>query len=133
MPRNERGTRWIVGARNAWRTSASFDPLPPAAVESALSTLRSKSTTTGQRPTIGKLLLAACTQVISVHRNPRLSSTSDERHRGQVSKRAMLPNDAKPIASPSRSDALGGCVPCEISARIWSHALERCGTGRFVA
>jgi hypothetical protein len=62
-------------------------------------TLRSKSTTIGQPPMMGKLLVAAYKQLRSVHRNPRLSATSCERQRGQASSGTTLSNDARTMAS----------------------------------
>jgi hypothetical protein len=105
MPRNERGTREIAGTVNAWQTSASVGPLPHPATESLLITLCSKSTNTGHRPTSGKALLTAYRQPRLLHRNPQVSSINDDRHRGQMSKRAISSNDAKPMATPYRSDA----------------------------
>jgi hypothetical protein len=112
MPRTERGTRWVAGTCNAWLTSATSGAAHPA-TESLLSTLRSKSTTTGHRPTNGKPLLTAYTQPGSVHRNPGVSSIKDDLHRGHISKGAISSNDAITMATPYRSDASGHGVPYE--------------------
>jgi hypothetical protein len=75
-------------------------------------TLRSKSTTTGQPPMMGKLLVTAYRQVKSAHRNPRISSTNGERHRGQMSSGTRLSSDARTITTPLRSNVgLLGTVP----------------------
>ena len=109
MPRNERGIREMAGTCNAWQTSASVGPLPHPAIESLLITLWSKSITTGHRPTSGKALLTAYGQPRLLHRNPEVSSINDDLHRGQMSKRAISSNDAKPMATPYWS-AAGHCA-----------------------
>jgi hypothetical protein len=96
MRRTERGSRSVLDRCSSARTEDGV------VSDSRSSTLRSKSTSTGQRSTMGKLPGALRGQAGSAQRNASGPATTARPHRGQRSSGTTSPNPATAISPPAQ-------------------------------